>query len=322
MGLAPRRVGLLALLAREATVVLLIHEVGRARFRHKRDEPGGRRHDERCVSHEVERIPDTGNRTVADFGEQWQHFRDIDGFFGSVELLRDTLGPLLSVEELRGLRTADIGAGAGRSTLMLIQAGAASVVALEPSPAVEQLRENTTHVREKVQVVHGTGDALAPDLDLDLVFSYGVLQFIPDPQPTLRAGYRALRPGGRIVIWVYGKEGNGLYLLLLLILRSFTTALPHALLSALCAVLNVFLGAYIWLCRLAPLPLHQYMRYTLGEYEWSHRRVVIYDQLNPTYVVYHTRDEARALLEDAGFTDVKLHHRHGYSWTVIGSRPA
>jgi SAM-dependent methyltransferase len=270
----------------------------------------------------VERISDIGNRTVADFGEQWQHFGDFDGFFGSVELLRDTLGPLLPAEELRGLRTADIGAGAGRSTLMLVQAGVASVVALEPSRAVEQLRENTEHVREKVQVVHAAGDALAPGQDLDLVFSYGVIQFIPDPQPTLRAAWHALRPGGRIVIWVYGKEGNGLYLLLLRGLRSFTTALPHALLSALCAVLNVFLGVYILLCRFAPLPLRDYMRYTLGEYSWSHRRIVIYDQLNPTYVVYHSRDEARALLEDAGFSDVRLHHRHGYSWTVIGTRPA
>lgn len=48
---------------------------------------------------------------------------------------------------------------------------------------------------------------------------------------------------------------------------------------------------------------------------------MIYDQLNPAYAKYYRRDEARALLEDAGFQDVRLHHRHGYSWTVLGTHP-
>ncbi len=51
------------------------------------------------------------------------------------------------------------------------------------------------------------------------------------------------------------------------------------------------------------------------------RRLVIYDQLNPAYAKYYTRAEARALLEQAGFVDVQLYHRHSYSWSVVGTRP-
>ena len=29
----------------------------------------------------------------------------------------------------------------------------------------------------------------------------------------------------------------------------------------------------------------------------------------------------KVLLADAGFVDVRIHHRHGYSWTVTGVRP-
>jgi hypothetical protein len=47
---------------------------------------------------------------------------------------------------------------------------------------------------------------------------------------------------------------------------------------------------------------------------------VIYDQLNPAYAKYYTRDEAQSLLERHGFSDVRLHHRHGMSWTVVGTR--
>lgn len=272
--------------------------------------------------HVSESVVSVGNRTVGDFGEQWDHFGGFDGFYGSVELLQDTLGPLLDASELQGLRTADIGAGTGRTTLMLIEAGAKSVMAVEPSSGVEQLRANTEHIRDQVEVIHGPGDVLPAGADLDFIFSYGVIQFIPDPMPTLRAALNALRPGGRACIWVYGREGNELYLMLLKVLRSVSTILPHAALSALCSTLNVFLTAYIGLCRVLPLPLHKYMRNTLGSYDSAHRKIVIYDQLNPTHVVYHTQDQARALLEDAGFEDVQLYHRHGYSWTVIGSRPS
>ena len=51
------------------------------------------------------------------------------------------------------------------------------------------------------------------------------------------------------------------------------------------------------------------------------RRLVIYDQLNPAYAKYYTRAEAEALLSQGGFADVKLYHRHGYSWTVSGVKP-
>jgi hypothetical protein len=51
------------------------------------------------------------------------------------------------------------------------------------------------------------------------------------------------------------------------------------------------------------------------------RRLVIYDQLNPAYAKYYTQTEAEQLLARAGFSDVRTYHRHGYSWTVIGTKP-
>jgi hypothetical protein len=68
------------------------------------------------------------------------------------------------------------------------------------------------------------------------------------------------------------------------------------------------------------------MTEVIGKMSREKRRLVIYDQLNPEYARYYTRDEARDLLARNGFGDVRLHHRHGYSWTVMGikqpSRPA
>ena len=263
----------------------------------------------------AERLRD---RTIRDFGEQWSHYEDNDGFYGSQELLEDVLGPLLRIDEIAGMRAADVGSGTGRFASILLRAGAAHVTALEPSDAIEILRSNLAEHAERVTALQQRGDELEPNQQLDLVFSYGALQFIPDPLPVVRAAHAALRPGGRLVFWVYGREGVRLYAALVAALRAVTVRLPHAVLSALCSVLNVLVIPYIAACRALPLPLHDYCVNNLGRRSSRHRKLVIYDQLNPTYVRFYSRGEVEDLLRRGGFDEIRLHHRRGYSWTALG----
>jgi SAM-dependent methyltransferase len=260
------------------------------------------------------------DRTIRDFGDQWHYHGENDAFYGSLELMQDMLGPLLEVGDFRGCRVADVGSGAGRIVRMLLSAGAVHVTALEPSRGVEVLRRNTQEFGDRVRVLHATGDALPADLNVDYVTAIGVLQFIPDPDPTLRAMRAALRPGGHAIVWVYAREGTRLYRLVLGALRSVTTRLPHALLEGLCTLLDWALRGYIAACRWLPLPLRAYARDVLAKLTPAKRRLTIYDQLNPTYVRYYSADELRDLLTRNGFHDVQLHDRHGYSWTAIGTR--
>jgi len=263
-------------------------------------------------------------RMIEDFGEQWSHYAGNEGYYGSVELLQDILGPLVSLRDLAGARVADIGSGTGRIVRMLLEAGVAHVVAVEPSAGVEKLRANTAAYGERVEVLHATGDRLPPDLGLDFVISIGVIQFIRKPDSTLRAGRAALRPGGRIVIWVYGREGNRLYIALSGLLRAVTTRLPHRLLAGFCSVLTVLVDAYGALCRVVPQlrwPLRDYLSNTFSKLSRRERTLTIYDQLNPTYAKYYRREEVVDLLERTGFADVVLHHRRGYSWTACATKP-
>jgi SAM-dependent methyltransferase len=267
---------------------------------------------------DVDRAEEIARRTISDFGEQWSHYEDNEGFYGSPELLADVFGPLFSVADLAGLRTADVGSGTGRFARLMLEAGASHVHALEPSRSVETLRRHLAPFGDRVTVQHGRGDELPAGLGLDLVFSFGVLQFIPDPVPVVAAAHAALRPGGRLVFWVYGKEGVRLYAGLVTALRQVTVRLPHALLSALCSALNLLLDPYIFLCRWLPLPLRDYALNTLGRLTRRHRKLVIYDQLNPRYVRFYAREDVEALLRAGGFSRVELYHRHGYSWTAMG----
>jgi SAM-dependent methyltransferase len=261
------------------------------------------------------------DRTIRDFGEQWSHYGDNEGFYGSVELLQDMFGPLLATGDLEGARVADIGSGTGRIVRMLLDAGAAHVVGVVPSVGVEILRENTRDIASKVEIVQGSGEDVPAGRDLDFVISIGVIQFIRDPLPTLRAAREALRPGGKLVIWVYGREGNRLYVTLVQVLRVLTTRLPHFALAATCSALALLVDAYIFACRWLPLPMRDYMLHTLSRVSRDKRKLTIYDQLNPSYAKYYRAEEVREMLEGAGFRDVRLHHRRGYSWTALGVRP-
>jgi SAM-dependent methyltransferase len=260
-------------------------------------------------------------QTVADFGRQWTAYRDSDGYYGSVAIFRDMFGPLLSPEELEGRRVMEIGSGTGRIAAILLGAGVAHLVAVEPSAAFDVLSERLRGQADRVTLLRLTGDAVPPRGDLDYVFSIGVLHHIPDPEPVVRAAYSALRPGGRIAIWLYGREGNAAYLAAVAPVRAITRRLPHPVLAGLVRLVDVPLLAYVALCRALPLPLARYMREVVARLDPSKRRLTVYDQLNPAYAKYYTRDEACSLLARAGFQDIAVHHRHGYSWSLVASRP-
>lgn len=263
---------------------------------------------------------DVDRQTIADFGAQWTHYRENPGYYGSVELLGDILEPLLPVSEIAGRRVAEIGSGTGRIVNMLLAAGAGHVVALEPSAAMTVLRENTAAEAARITYVQATGEQLPVTPACDIVVSIGVLHHIVDPRPIVERARDALKPGGAMVVWLYGLEGNEAYLRLALPLRRLTRVMPDVLLRGLTHVLTVMLLGYIALCRVFPLPMRKYMINLLGKYTYSPLWLTVFDQLNPAYAKYYRRDEALALLADAGFTGVECHHRHGYSWTVAGRK--
>ena len=260
-------------------------------------------------------------RSIRDFGEQWTRYTDNSGYYGSPELFDDVIQPLMTAADFRGRTVAEIGSGTGRIVRMLAMAGAARIVAVEPSDAMDALRRNTADLADRVQYVRGRGEDLPGEAVYDAVVSIGVLHHIPDPGPVVSRAFESLRQGGKMLVWLYGREGNGVYLAVARPLRSVTRRLPGALLVVLCRALDQPLSAYMRACRHLDLPLRQYMNSHIARLSPEMRRLTIYDQLNPAWARYYRREEAIALLAHAGFVDVRAHWRHGYSWTVTGTKP-
>jgi SAM-dependent methyltransferase len=266
---------------------------------------------------------DARRATIADFGAQWTRFTANDGFYGSQALWRDIAGPLVPHDAFEGKHVVDIGSGTGRIVNMLLDAGAAHVTAVEPSEGFATLAENTAARSDRVRLVNRRGDDLPADIrDLDWAVSIGVLHHVPEPVPVVRAMRATLRPGGRILVWLYGREGNGAYLAFALPLRAVCRRLPPRAIEAVAWCLTVPLSFYAAICaRLRKLPLAAYLSQVIRPLTWRNRMLVVYDQLAPAWAEYYTEGRVRALLTEAGFVDIELHHRHGYSWTAIGTNP-
>lgn len=264
-------------------------------------------------------MPDK-DRTIKDFGKQWLRYSDNEGYYGSLELLADILSPFLKIDELKNCMVAEIGSGTGRIVNMLLESGVQHVVAVEPSDAFAVLARNIRN-SEKVTCLKIPGDQLPAYGDLDYIFSIGVLHHIPDPKPVIGAAFKALQHGGHFFVWLYGKEGNESYLALIKPLRALTRKLPHQALATLVWLIYHPLNLYIRLCHRFPLPLREYLLSILEKMSPEKRRLIMYDQLNPAYAKYYTKSEAENLLLNGGFKNIRIHHRHGYSWTVIGTKP-
>src|SRR5262249_15659788 len=151
--------------------------------------------------------------------------------------------------------------------------------------------QNTAPAGDRVRCLNVGGEAIPAD-NFDVVLSIGVLHHIPDPKPVMRAAYAALRPGGRMLGWVYGHEGNRAYQSIFGPIRLVTRNLPIVINEALAWTLYPIVLVYAALTRVLPsLPLSNYLSDVYMRFSPAERRLVILDQINPRWAKYYTREE-------------------------------
>jgi 2-polyprenyl-3-methyl-5-hydroxy-6-metoxy-1,4-benzoquinol methylase len=255
--------------------------------------------------------------TIQDFGVQWQSYTRNTGYYGSTDSLIALFGNLLSAEDIREKHIADVGAGSGRYTRMFHALGAESILAVEPSSAIDILKRNTADL-DRIDYLQATADAI-PAQGFDWVFCIGVLQFIVDPAASLRAMGRALGAGGKLFLWVYGRENNEGYLRVVNPVRAISSKLPHVVLDPITGMLAILASGYALVCRFIRLPLSDYLNGYYSKLDFYSRKLIAYDQLNPKYAKYYRREELEALLRQNGFRDIRMYHYLNYSWSVTAS---
>ena len=117
------------------------------------------------------------------------------------------LSNLIDYTALRGKQVLDVATGSGFLAVSFASAGA-EVTAIDLTPfAVEHAKRNFV-----ARSLHGTvreADAqMLPfnDASFDVVVAWGCLMHMPDTEQAIREIQRVLKPGGRVVAYMYNKN--------------------------------------------------------------------------------------------------------------------
>jgi ubiquinone/menaquinone biosynthesis C-methylase UbiE len=103
-----------------------------------------------------------------------------------------------------GERLLDVGCGPGFYCLELSEEVGPSgqIVGVDPSPAMLELARRRCAGRENVELRQGDAVSVpADDGDFDAALSVQVLEYVADVEAALAELHRALRPGGRVLVW-------------------------------------------------------------------------------------------------------------------------
>jgi SAM-dependent methyltransferase len=165
---------------------------------------------------------------------------------------------------------------------------------------------------------------LAP---FDLFCSIGVLHHLPDPKQGFLSLVHHLRPAGRAVIWVYGKEGNWWIEKIVNPVRTrFTSRAPKIVTCFLSLLLSLPLYLALKLAygparnRPALKKLLFYSDYlcAISGYSFAENFWNVFDHMVAPTAFYHSREEIDDWFSAAGLSDVLITQRTSNSWRGTG----
>jgi SAM-dependent methyltransferase len=249
------------------------------------------------------------------FGYSWERFSTPTP--AQEEQFRRWTIHLSPVTDWSGKTFLDAGCGAGRNSYWAMSYGASRCVAID-------LDERSLAAAKRNLANFQTADVrkcsiydIPFESEFDIVFSIGVIHHLSEPDRAVRNLVKAAKPGGQVLIWVYGYENLELYVNVLNPLR---TALFSKIPVGLTRSLANLPAALIWAMTRAGWTPLDYLR-QLRSFSFAHIHHICFDQMLPRIANYWTRDQAVSLLQRAGLHDVRVAAVNHVSWSVIGRKP-
>jgi SAM-dependent methyltransferase len=178
--------------------------------------------------------------------------------------------------------------------------------------------------RDQPNVSTQAGDVARADLgrQFDIVYCIGVLHHTGDPSASFCNLARHVKPGGRMIVWVYAHEGNFWNRVLVEPLkRALYGRWPRNVLLALAHVLTVLLYVPIYTIYLLPLrwlPYYEYFR-NFRRLTYARNMLNVFDKLNAPQTRFLHRGEVAGWFAE-GFRDVLVSPYAGVSWRASSTR--
>ena len=250
--------------------------------------------------------------SAARFGYSWSKFSEPtpeqrEQFWGWTRAL-----PRDAWNEARFL---DVGCGTGRNAAWAMEAGARSGVAIDIDDNSLEIARRNLALYPNVEV-RSCSAYEAPEEGFDIAFSLGVIHHLAEPQRAIEAMARSVKIGGKVLIWVYGRENMEFYVRFLTPLRNtIFSRLPVSLLRLIAFIP----AAVLWLLLRIGIMRLEYFK-LLRQFSFRHLHHIIVDQMLPQISHHWPRENAEELLRAAGLNEVHSEWVNDISWSVVGTK--
>ncbi|MDH5638841.1 MAG: class I SAM-dependent methyltransferase [Nitrospinota bacterium] len=244
--------------------------------------------------------------------DQWSMLSDEELF-----LFEDWIAPN-TLEGFRNLDVLECGCGGGQHTAFMAPfARSVTAVDLNTITIAEQ------RCAEYDNVTFLEADIATMDLKqtYDVVISIGVVHHTDDPDRTIANLTRHVKPGGRLIVWVYSEEGNFLVKNMVEpIRRTFLTRLSRTALLILSKMVTASLYPVVYTIYLLPLPFLPYFQYfgSFRNLSFGRNVINVFDKLNAPQTDFINRARVERWFGESRFDKVEIAPYKGVSYRASG----
>jgi SAM-dependent methyltransferase len=248
------------------------------------------------------------------FGYEWHNYAELRPEYEE-QFRRWTA--LLQPDDWRGRRFLDVGCGMGRNSYWPMSYGAAGGLAIDVDERSLAAARRTLAPFPSVRVEMRSAYDIGCRDEFDLVYAIGVIHHLQEPERALAQMVTAAKPGGRVLVWVYGLENNRWIVALLDPLRKALFArLPVGLVHHMA----LYPAAILWLLLRLGAGRIAYFR-MLRQFTFRHLRAIVFDQMLPKIAHYWPRATVERMLKQQSLLDVRLTWVNEMSWCAMGTKP-
>jgi len=246
--------------------------------------------------------------------EQWSKFGYNESF-----LFKDWIYPV-KIEDFKDKSVLECGCGGGQHTSFMAPY-AKEIVAVDLNTI--EIAKECNRKFDNIQYIGADVSTMDLDRKFDIVLSIGVVHHTDNPDKTVENFIRHLKKGGRLVLWVYSKEGNFCVEKIVEPLRKiFLKKMKRNHLIKLSQFLTFLLYVPVYTIYLLPfkwLPYYEYFS-NFRKLSFNRNTLNVFDKLNAPQVEFINRERVDQWLNTNTFDDVHISSYKGVSWRASGRK--
>lgn len=211
----------------------------------------------------------------------------------------------------------DAGCGFGRNSNSALRLVARKIIAIDVSEKTLRSARELLGNRPEVDLRFESIYELQADGEFDIVMCIGVIHHLQDPESALKLLFRAVRPGGALVIWVYGTHGVGkVHRLLDGPRRLAFSRMPTRLIWAFSAVTAILMVPLLPLFK-RKSPYFDF----LSIMNVRSLQAIIFDLLVPRVSTHYSKESLVSLLSAATGQSAAVVDVNAMSWSARVEKP-